>query len=146
MFNPNAKRKQAWLVTINTNSVNEKLIGPLKIVWKYILSNMNRFTYGNVGSQILNVRERSTIERGEKFHRIHLHSKLEITSVGLVSLDYSGIKKFVNRQLKQVSGFGGIMFNAKLIPNYNQIELIQEYLEKAPIDEEEEESGFKILE
>ena len=144
-IDPLKKRKQAWLITVNTNSTNEKLSAPLKTVWRHITKNLRQFTYGIQGSKILEVREGHVIERGTKFHRIHLHSKLELTSNGLVNLDYSGIQTFFNKQLKRIPNFGGIYFNAKLVPNYNQLELIREYLEKAPLEEQEEEEKFEII-
>lgn len=139
--------KSAWLITLNTNSSNPNLIGPLLYLWEYIISDLKRFTYGIKGTSITGVREANSVEKGDKFHRYHIHSKVEISSRGLVSLDYSRIKKFIDSNMKQIPTFVGIHFNAKLIPKYNQAELIKAYLEKAPLKKERNYNlpqGFKI--
>jgi hypothetical protein len=135
----------AWLVTINTNSTNRAYIRPLKIIWNHITTHMSEFMFANIPEvQITRVRQTSTIEEGSKFHRIHLHSQLEVSSRGLAMLNYSKIKSFTDRQLSQIPGFVGVHVKALLVRNYNATVLIQEYLEKAPI-EELEELEFKIF-
>ena len=39
--NPNDPHFSSWLVTINTNSTDRKLIIPLTKTWKYIIENMS---------------------------------------------------------------------------------------------------------
>ncbi len=137
--------KSAWLVTINTNQNNIKLIKPLKIVWDYITQHITQFIYGR-GYVDKVVETNRVIELSSKFHRLHLHTKLEITTQGFASLDYVKIKNFINKQLFQIPSFNGCYFNAKLIENYNQATLIQEYLEKEPYIYEEDENGdFEII-
>lgn len=128
--------KSAWLITLNTNSANSALVGPLLYLWETIISDLKRFTYGIPGSRIQGVREANTVEQGSKYHRYHIHSKLEISGRGLISLDYALITKFINSNMRQIPDFKGVHFNAKLIPKYNQAELIKAYLEKAPLKKE----------
>jgi len=137
--------KSAWLVTINTNQNNPGLIEPLRIVWQYIIDHIEFFCWGRgfiVGKPLETNR---VIELGSKFHRLHLHTKLEITTKGFANLDYVKIQNFINRQLMQIPSFKGVYFNAKLIKNYNQAMLIKEYLEKGPYQEESKYHEFEII-
>lgn len=137
--------KSAWLVTINTNQNNPGLLQPLKKVWDYITQHITSFVYGR-GYIDKVIETNRVIELSGKYHRLHLHTKLEITTRGFASLDYVKIQNFINKQLRQIPSFKGVYFNAKLIENYNQAMLIQEYLEKDPyIYEEVEYPGFEII-
>jgi hypothetical protein len=142
---PLSEWKSAWLVTINTNQNNPGLLKPLELVWNYIVSHIEFFTWGRgfiVGKPLETHR---VIELSGKYHRLHLHTKLEITTKGFANLDYVKIQKFINRQLLQIPSFKGIYFNARLIKNYNQASLIQQYLEKGPYEYKSEPGGFEII-
>jgi hypothetical protein len=136
--------KSAWFITINTNqtSFNPK---PLQIVWQYILENITSFAFGR--GFITHVYETGrVIEKGTKKGRIHLHTKVQIDTNGIAFLDFVKIQKFINKQLFQIPSFKGIYFNARIITNFNQATVIQEYLEKDPyIYNEDEPTDFKII-
>lgn len=137
--------KSAWLITINTNQNNPNLIEPLRIVWQYIVDHIEFFCWGRGFITGKPLETNRVIELGSKFHRLHLHTKLEITTKGFANLDYVKIQNFINMQLRQIPSFKGVYFNAKLIKNYNQAMLIKEYLEKGPYQEESKQHGFKII-
>jgi hypothetical protein len=125
--------KQAWFITINTNSTNTKFETPLREVWNYILENISSFSHGLKGSKIIRVRENSKLEIGPKDHKVHIHGLVEISSVGMVSLNYSGIKKFIDEQLRKQEGFVGCHFDAQYVKGYDtnrSIMNISNYIEK----------------
>ncbi len=131
VYDPLSHWKSAWIVTINTNQNNPDLIEPLEIVWDYILEHITAFVYGR--GYIINVKEEHRVfEQGAKYHRIHMHTKVEIETNGIAYLDFVKITQFINRQLRQIPSFKGVYFNAALIKNYNNPMSIEEYLRKAP--------------
>ncbi len=125
-----SKRAQAWMITLNTNSSEIKLSSPLRKTWKYIVEHMISFSYGLPGTKVITVKENSEIEVGHKYHKAHLHGFVEIVSMGLVSLNYSKIKEFVDTQLKRLKGYTGCHFDAQLVKNYDAPRRIKEYIEK----------------
>lgn len=135
-----------WLITINTNRTDTELLKPIIKIWTHIISNMQLFAYGR--GEIVNVKEDNrTWERGEKYHRIHLHTRIEILANGIASIDYTRINNFFNRQLSQIPNFNGIYFNARLIKNLNSKRQIEEYLKKAPfLFDDMPDDTFKLLE
>jgi hypothetical protein len=135
---PLAPWNNAWFVTINTNSADRRLIKPLREIWSYILENIRYFMSFREGGGLIVVKERSVIEIGKKFKRIHLHSRLVVKSFGLANLDYGYIRSIINNYLQPLMKNANIYFNAKLIKNYNYAELIKEYLDKDPVNEEKE--------
>lgn len=138
--------KQAWLITINTNQADVKLIKPLRTVWQHIITNMVRFLKAKPGGKLLDTRENSAVEVGPKYHKIHMHSKLEVSSLGIANLNYPKIKEFINTQLARVN-VKGVHFNARLVKNYNQTQLIEEYLNKQKVPEDDDdEDEFEIQE
>jgi hypothetical protein len=143
---PLSAHKQAWFVTINTNSSNTTLIGPLKLVWKHILSNITTFTYGR-GYITKVIETNQTVEQGKKFKRLHIHTKVEIQSNGIAYLDFVKIQQFINKNMRQIPSFKGIYVNAHLIKNYNQQELIDAYTGKDPyLEASLNYPGFQIIE
>lgn len=128
--NPLSPWKSAWLVTINTNQNNPGLIEPLHMVWQYILEHITTYVYGR--GYVTNVSETHRVIEMSKSHRIHMHTKIEISTNGIAYLDFPKITEFINKQMRQIPSFKGIYFNATLIKNYNQATLIKEYTEKEP--------------
>lgn len=128
---PLGRWKNAWLITVNTNSVDERYKVALKGIWNLVVQNINYFMVYRTGGRLIGVKEKSAVEVGKKFHRIHLHSFLEVEAYGLANLDYGLVKNYINMQLRGVNEkFAGIHFNAKLVKNYNASVMIKEYLEK----------------
>lgn len=137
--------KSAWLVTINTNQDNPRLIEPLHMVWQYILEHITTYVYGR--GYVTNVNETHRVIEISKKRRVHMHTKIEISTNGIAYLDYPKIVEFINKQMRQIPSFKGIYFNATLIENYNQATLIKEYTEKEPYTKKVKSyPGFKILE
>ena len=143
---PLAEHWSSWLVTINSNSTNKKLIGPLKVIWKYITKNMIDFTYAkHDGTTYVEVGQKSNIEIGEAQHRVHLHGQIITNSNGIVFLDYRKIKALIDKQLERFDTFGGCHFNAQLVRNFNASVAIQAYIDKEPVEADDNESDFDII-
>lgn len=140
---PKAKHRSAWFITISTNSPNKKLASPLKKVWEYITRNIGLFAFSRTGGEILKVKERSEIEVGGQFHRVHLHSYIEITSEGQAFLKYHDIPLFINSQLRRIPGFVGCKFDAQVVMNFNAKEATKYYMSKDPLEYEDE--PFEII-
>ncbi len=145
------KRLQAWLITINSQSTNIKFKGPLRKIFDYIVTNMETFSFSQKGAKIVKVRESAATEIGPTDHKVHIHGYIEITSLGgLVSLNYSKIKKFADMQLRKLPGFVATYFDAKLVDNYNAQNNIEEYVHKGkdrdipPPEDVDEFSQFEI--
>jgi hypothetical protein len=141
---PLALWKQAWFCTINTNQNDPGLIRPLKIILDYIINHITSFIYGRGFFESV-IETNRVIEQGSRFKRIHLHTKIEITSRGIAFLDFVKINNFINRNLRQIPTFKGVYFNARLIKNYNHISNIEAYNAKDPyIEESEKYPDFQI--
>jgi len=137
-FKPSKKPKDplspwvsAWFVTIDPHQTDPGIITPLEITWQYILEHITAFTYGR-GYITRVVETLRTFEQGDKYHRIHMHTKVEISTNGIAYLDFVKITQFINRQLRQIPSFKGVYFNATLIENYNHSVQLKQYVEKAP--------------
>ncbi len=141
-----SKHSQAWFITLNTNLTNPKFAKPLQKCWNFILENMTTFSFGDRGAKILSVKEQSKNEIGPKDKKVHIHGFVEIVSMGVVSLNYSEIKKFVDNQLRRLPGFTGCHFDAQLVKNYNAVQQIKEYINKQEVEEPEKDDEFDNFE
>lgn len=143
-------RLQAWLLTLNSQSTNPKFQGPLRKIWNHIITNMQTFSFSQKGASIVKVRESAATEIGPTDHKAHIHGYIEITSMnGLVSLNYSKIKKYADTQLKKLPGFVGTYFDAQLLENYNAKNNVLAYVHKGqlryiPDEEVDEFSKFEL--
>jgi hypothetical protein len=140
---PKAKHRSAWFITISTNSTNLKLASPLKKVWEYITKNIGQFAFSRTNGNILKVKVFSTIEVGDVYHRVHLHAYIEILSEGQAFLKYHDIPIFINSQLRRIPGFVAVKFDARVVMNFNAKEATKEYMNKAPLQYEDE--PFEII-
>ncbi len=142
-----SKYSQAWFITLNSNLCNKKFAKPLVKVWQFIMEHMTTFSFGNSGSKILSVREHSKDEIGPKDKKVHIHGFVEIVSQGgIVSLNYSKIKKFVDDQLRRLPGFTGCHFDAQLVKNHNAPNNIANYIDKQEVEEPETDDEFDNFE
>jgi len=137
---PLAPWSNAFFITINTNNTSPRFKAPLYAIWKYIVSHIVEFMYGRPGSRLINVKQYAAVETGKKTHRVHLHGTLVARTTGIAFLDYYKLNKYINEVLKQVEGFKRCNFNARLIKNYNQNEIIRAYIDKN--QDEEQDSDF----
>lgn len=143
---PNAPWLSVWVLTYNTNRTSTRYIKILKMAWKEILRNLSKYTrtYSSPTITLTSVRELHTIERGGKYHKIHLHSNLEIESLGLTMLDYNLIKEDMDDIMHELymddyedredyQPYTQGYFNGIIVKNANAARKILAYLEKAPL-------------
>lgn len=128
----------AFLVTINTNTNLPGLREALGDVWRYLTTHASEFFYGYAGSRVLEVKQYAQIEEGKKYHKIHLHGTLVVTTTGIAMMDFWKVNEFINTNLRQIPGFKRCNFQARLIKNYNQARLIKDYIDKELGIEQEE--------
>lgn len=132
----------AWLITVNTNSSDRRMIKMLRLSWNEVMSGMTQGYFvwaGREGSTVIGVREHTVIEIGKKFKRVHLHCKLVIKGRGLINLDYGAIKEYLNRQLRQINERINVYMHARIIKGFNAAEMVLEYLAKDPVGDPEDE-------
>ena len=131
----------AFFVTINTNTNLPGLREALARVWDHLVTHTAEFFYGRPGSRVLEVKRYAQIEEGKKFHKIHLHGTWIVKSTGIAMMDFWKVNEFINVNLrKMVPGFKRCNFQAKLIKNYNQNRVIEEYINKQlPVEQVSEE-------
>lgn len=121
----------AWVVTINTNTARAVVIRPFREAWENIVQHMGTFMIGRPGGELLDVRERHAFERGPKFHKIHMHSRLETHTLGLAFIDKAKIQEYVNAYIKKYDpNFKGCYIHYDLVKNYNASRYIEAYLNK----------------
>lgn len=137
---PLAPWDNAFFVTINTNTNLPNLRESLHKVWRYLVTHASEFFYGYPGSRVLEVKQYSQIEEGKKYHKIHLHGTWIVKTTGIAMMDFWNVNEYINVTLRElVPGFKRCNFQAKLIKNYNQTRLIQEYIDKELATEQESE-------
>ena len=136
-------RFQAWFITFNSQQIghDEELEYALNATYLGFIARIkNKFSYktpdpdyDSKDVQVLDVKEKHTLEIGDKRGMVHIHGQIEITSLnGMVSLDYGKIQKWLNYQLEDYCG--GTYFKAILQRNYNGSQKIKKYMEKAVIE------------
>jgi|ERR1700742_4069326 len=135
----------AFFVTINTNTNLPGLRQALNAVWRYITSHGSEFFYGRPGSRFIEMKQYHKIETGKKYHKIHLHGRLVARTTGLAMMDFWKVNEFINKNLRQIPGFKRSNFQAKLIKNYNQERILQEYIDKQHEESESEEGEFSLI-
>jgi hypothetical protein len=136
---------RAFIVTVNTCSSDVRLAKPLKQVWDYVVRNLAQFIVGRPHSHLLEVKEHSNVERGTKFHKIHLHSDLIFRTEGISFIDRVKLIAFVNKNLNQVPGFVRCHLNLRLRKSYNENKIIEEYIDKDPLAETTEKETFEVI-
>lgn len=145
-IDPLAPWDNAFFITINTNTNLPGLKNALNICWKYFTSHGSEFFYGRPNSRFIEMKQHYAIEIGKKYHKIHLHGRIVARTTGIAFLDYFKVNDFFNKNLRQIPGFTRCNFQAKLIKNYNQSRIIQEYIDKDVKDEDEdEEEIFTVI-
>ena len=144
-------RYQLWIVTINSQQrgENQELQYALKEVFNHFTRKMNKFSlkspdpgFSKRDVNITRVLAESRVELGPQRELVHIHGRIEIVSSnGMVSLDYSKIKKWLDWQLEDYTG--GVHFQASLVKNYNAQQKIKEYINKSPAKTPQK-GNFKI--
>ena len=143
---PNAPWLSVWVLTYNTNRTSKRYIKIIKKAWKEILRNILKYTtaYSSDTITVTSVRELHTVERGDKYHKIHIHSNLEIESLGLTMLDYDSIKTDMDDIIHELymddyedkedyQPYTQGYFNGRIVKNANAARKILAYLAKAPL-------------
>lgn len=137
---------RGYYITIDPHSTSTIYVKALRSLWNYIRSHMADFLVGRVGGKLLQVVENSsTIERGTKFHRIHIHADFVTVTTGFSWFDLNKLKTFINKNLRQINGF--VRANTKVVVKkaFNQQQFIDEYQKKDPLDEPEDKEDFEII-
>src|SRR5579872_2968698 len=129
---PYAPWDNAFFITINSNSTDLGIINGLNELWKYFATHASEFFYGRPGAKVLYVKQFHRVEIGPKHHLVHLHGNYVVRATGIAFLDYDKLKDFFNDNLGKYGKFKGCNIQPKLIKNYNQQRLIEEYIEKSP--------------
>lgn len=144
---PKAEHYSSWLITINTNSTDRRLIGPLRKTWRYITEHMQDFAQTVIpGAKLLQVGTKPAMEIGSDKHRIHLHDQLILKSEGICYLNYGAIRAFIKKQLDRFDTFENEYFQAQLVKNFNASIYISAYNDKdRDIDLNEPEIDFEII-
>ncbi len=128
---PYAPWDNAFFITINSNSTDLGMVRGLNTLWKYLTTHASEIFYGRPGARILDVKQYARVEIGTKHHMVHLHGNLVVKATGIAMLDYNLVNEFFNVNLPAYGKFKRCNFQAKLIQNYNQQRLIEEYIEKS---------------
>lgn len=143
---PYARWLSQWMITFNTNRSDVEFEEILNDAWEYIKDNIEDYLFATSSPTIRNidVKTKHTIERGDKFDRVHLHAFISVDSDGMASLKYDKIDEDMNRYIKDryrreyrgtpvYKRYKGGRFWAKLVLNANAVRNIEKYLKKAPI-------------
>lgn len=129
---PMAPWDNAFFITVNSNSIDRGMIQGLDTTWKYLTSHASEFFYGRPGAKIISVKQFHRVEIGPIRHLVHLHGNFVVRATGIAFLDYDKVRDLFNKNLPHYGKFSACNFQAKLIKNYNQQRLIEEYIEKSP--------------
>jgi hypothetical protein len=136
----------AWYIVINScNTSTEKYYHPLKSLWRFITTHASEFFWSPRGAEILEVKNMGeSIEKGGKYHRVHLNGYIAIKTTGLAYLNIHKIIRFVNENLDQVDGFKACNIHYEKIKNFNSNKAIEDYIEKDPISVDDRDD-FEII-
>lgn len=143
---PYAPWLSQWFITFNTNRTEEDFIEILEGAWEYIIEDIVAYlyAYSSPTIRIISVKQLHAVERGGKYHRIHLHSQLAVDSEGLSMLAYDKVHNHMNEYIrlnyelkhskdKNYKKFEGGRFWARLVEGSNTARNIERYLAKAPL-------------
>jgi hypothetical protein len=156
---PYAPWLSCWFITYNTNRANDRLIPILEDAWQHILTNILDYlsAWSSPTIRVISVQERHALERGDKFHKIHIHSELKVDSEGMSMLDYTKVTNSMNQYIKDeyerlhhndedYQQYTVGKFHSRLIYGCNSARSIEKYLKKAPIREFKRTEVTRILE
>jgi hypothetical protein len=136
---------RGYIMTIDSHSTNKAFIPALRAVWNYISKHLSEFLVGRVGGKFIQAIENSSvIERGKKFHRIHIQADFVTVTRGFSWFDLNKLKTFINKNLKQIPGFVRANTRVFLKKAFNQQQFIDAYQKKDPLEEEPEEE-FEVI-
>lgn len=101
---PMAPWLSQWFITYNTNRTEPDFIDVLEEAWNQILEDLRPYLYkySSPTIEITEIKEEHSIERGGKYHRIHLHSVLSVDSRGLSMLDYGKLNDHLDLLIKEI--------------------------------------------
>ena len=143
---PNAPWLSVWVLTYNTNRTSSRYIKIVDEAWKQVISNIVKYVrpYSSDTITLISVREFHAVERGDKYHKIHIHSNLEIDSFGLSMLDYTDMAEDMDDIIHELyldeygneedyTPYTRGYLNGQIVLNANAARKIMAYLGKAPL-------------
>src|SRR5579871_3890846 len=137
VYDPMAPWMSWWFITYNSNRTDERLIPAINAAFDFIVTHIDRYIRERSSPtvRLISVQEGGrTFERGDRYHRIHMHTNLRVYSYGLSDLDYKHMSHDMSTIIRQyfpqyTQGY----LNGRIIENGNTLFKIENYLKKAPI-------------